>query len=449
MDRQQQMDTSLIDPPCQNPSIDMHDPPGEDSPRHMLNMLNNYCIQAIFERINDVRDYHSAANVCTLFQANAIKCFPVRFKDLVIEDDDALLAIRGPSIEIPLSAAKNYLKILGAQIQSLSWCCQTNGNDVLNTIAEYCGKTLLSLRSEYPHTNWTNILPHLTALEKLDVEISNLTNFELHLPLKHLRLVFGMRPDPVNAWFIQNFPQLESFTLNFMKNLTNDMVIDFLNLNPQLRCLKIHYCFKVGTDIFNDIGRRLPHLEEIGFESNSNITFDENIRQLRHLKKLKSLSLAANVPVDEVMQLLVENQIPIEQLAIDGINDNLANAPAIEGLIKLSVCSLSDEDLLSVVNKHPNLQDLHVTKTSAITIDGVKKALESGKNLLVLTFFVNHFDVNEESYKSVLALAKNRVRVLITINTGTVTVPSDIIAANFKWLGLHILRPIPPKQPRT
>lgn len=164
------------------------------------------------------------------------------------------------------------------------------------------------------------------------------------------------------------------------------------------------------------------------------------MRCLGNLKKLKNLRLNAQICVDKLIELLVENRIPIECLELNGNNNNLANAPAIDGLTKLTVHSVSDDILISLVRKHTKLTFLRVDGTqSNITLDGVKKVLELGRNLTKVLFSVSGLDIDLQNYESVLALVNNRIKLCILItHAGTVTVPSDVIEANFKWFELRI-----------
>lgn len=53
-------------------------PPPQDSPKHILNALNDKCIQQIFSYLisGGILDFFSAAEVCKKFQENAKACFP-------------------------------------------------------------------------------------------------------------------------------------------------------------------------------------------------------------------------------------------------------------------------------------------------------------------------------------------------------------------------------------
>lgn len=70
------MDTNHED----NKLITINDPPDQASPTHILNVLNNDCIQEVFRRLQSIEDFLNAAEVCTQFQENAKHCFPPIYK---------------------------------------------------------------------------------------------------------------------------------------------------------------------------------------------------------------------------------------------------------------------------------------------------------------------------------------------------------------------------------
>lgn len=425
------MDISSIEP-----LMAVQDPPAADSPKHILNILNNHCIQSIFERIDDIRDYHNAANVCTRFQANALKCFPTKLKVLEIDAD------------MPSADALGILKLFGHLLQSVDWwesdIERLEDAEILNAITTYCAKTLKIFEIKKQNLNVSNVLPQFTALETFATRISNVTNFESRSPLKKIEILSQPRDRLESAWFAQSFPQLESISLRMISNLTDQMVIDFLNLNPQLRSIDImdmNKYPKLTTAIFNDIGLRVPRLERLRFETWSRgISFDDNMRQLGNLTELRNLTVAADVPADELIQLMVDNGIPIETLFIDGIGDNIANAPTMPNLRNFNINKVSADNLSLFVKKQPKLTNLYFNG-SEFTMTGLTKILEYGEKLETLDIFTTNFDVDEPSYHSVLASVRNRVKLCITINIGSVTVPPNVIALNAEWFALRVLRP--------
>lgn len=64
-------------------------PPAQDSPKHILSALNDFCIQKILCSLETREDLMCAAESCTRFQKNAISCFRNKFKTLIIEPKGA------------------------------------------------------------------------------------------------------------------------------------------------------------------------------------------------------------------------------------------------------------------------------------------------------------------------------------------------------------------------
>lgn len=59
--------------------------PAQDSPKHILNALNDYCIQIILRKLTNPSDFVRAAETCYRFQANALECFPCDFGKLTFQ----------------------------------------------------------------------------------------------------------------------------------------------------------------------------------------------------------------------------------------------------------------------------------------------------------------------------------------------------------------------------
>lgn len=62
---------------------------------------------------------------------------------------------------------------------------------------------------------------------------------------------------------------------------------------------------------------------------------------------------------------------------------------------------ISDDTLLSFVKNLPELEEIVTEKGSIITINGIKKALEYGKHLLVLIVDTKKITINLDDFKSI------------------------------------------------
>lgn len=88
-------------------------PPPQSSPQHMLNALNDKCIQHILGYlIGGVEDFLSAAEVCEKFQENAKQCYSSIYTDFEISSR------HNQEYHLTLHRVKDYLKIFGHLIKS-------------------------------------------------------------------------------------------------------------------------------------------------------------------------------------------------------------------------------------------------------------------------------------------------------------------------------------------
>lgn len=175
--------------------VDIRVPPPQDSPKNIINILNNDCLQAILLEIKDVHDFYRAAKVCTRFQNNAKECFP--FKKLRIA---YTLEPRGRIHDIVLfDDADAFLSVFGSEIKFLE-CdfLHHNPNYVhyydnkIETMAKYCGNTLVELQ----------------------ITRGEFKKFRPFQMLKKLKLINGSihNFDPVVA-----FPELKNLHLDYVK----------------------------------------------------------------------------------------------------------------------------------------------------------------------------------------------------------------------------------------
>lgn len=95
---------------------DINVPPAQDSPKNIINILDDDCLQAVLLKLEDVYDFFRAAEVCTRFQNNAKQCFP--FKSILFTHELGL--DRWKSYDVVLhDDADKLLSLFGAKIQSI------------------------------------------------------------------------------------------------------------------------------------------------------------------------------------------------------------------------------------------------------------------------------------------------------------------------------------------
>lgn len=164
-------------------------PPSQDSPKHILKALNEDCIQLILRKLENVRDFLNAAETCTRFQANAKITFRAQYKEIRIDE----LKYYNKSIDrytVTLDRLDSFLSIFGHLIMELHYIVLffDKDNEILNMIADYCGKTLNKLRvgptigGKY-HSIYFNTRSKFQALEELEIRRSQVFHCNYHSQL--------------------------------------------------------------------------------------------------------------------------------------------------------------------------------------------------------------------------------------------------------------------------
>lgn len=155
--------------------------------------------------------------------------------------------IEQSSKSISLDLLLNFLKHFGHFLESICWCKTIDNRkyqDIVNMIADSCGKTLKRLKID-GHTVYINAKSPFEVLEIFGMQLAELRNFNSHSQLKCLYLCYldGNQYD----WLTQQFPTLEVAEFIEINELKDNMLSEFLRLNPQLQVLKIKHCNNVTS----------------------------------------------------------------------------------------------------------------------------------------------------------------------------------------------------------
>lgn len=202
-------------------------PPPQDSPNHILNALNDQCIQRVLNfLIGDICDFLNAAEVCKKFQENAKKCYPSIYTYLGIDD-----------YNIPLDRVKNFLSIFGHLIKSLVWEENEQNayeSEILN--AEFCGESLLNLYIRKHSLEFT-VGSKFKLLQKLYLVLCSVNKFKLPPTLKILYVCQPLEFIEL-SWLLETYPNLSDIAFMYFNQLNSKMFIEFQALNPQLQRLE-------------------------------------------------------------------------------------------------------------------------------------------------------------------------------------------------------------------
>lgn len=261
-------------------------PPSEDSPKNIVNILNDDCIQKILLNLDDIVDFLRAAEVCSKFQDNAKMCFPFKTLEFIRNSKK-----RYKPNELTLKYAKRFLSIFGPLVKSikcdfdakftkLTWNClkyyrlKSFCDKQFGFISKYCGKTLIELMICNCHGfKMRSPFQKLKKLEILNVNEPRIFNNKIStncrkkcinatttLPqLTHLKL-----ENVRNVTLIANhFPKIQHVEFNKVKNLKNSLFIDFQRQNPHLQSLYLSCCSGLASSVWRDVGKRMPNIKTL------------------------------------------------------------------------------------------------------------------------------------------------------------------------------------------
>lgn len=398
--------------------------PAQDSPRHILNILNDDCIEAILRRLEKLEDLSSAAGTCVRFQECAKQCFRPKYKRIDINFLQSNLITSASSFVydmIPLNRVSTFLSVFGDLIDDIRWESTHNRNlndEIFQHIAKFCGKTLKKLMIINYHRASFNSQARFQNLEKLTLKNAAPICFDLETPIKYLNINWA-RSIKRRPWFIRHFPHL-TYWDSWVDKLTNAMLSEFLSLNPQLQVLRLRSS-RLTPSILKDIVTHAKDLENLSiscynFRDFPSDVIDENLVYLSELRKLWSFRMDGYVSLEPLINMFVKNNIPIWSLGVDMTSSITRSNPLRLRTLK-RLClgwkdRISEQFIIDLVKEQTSLESITISDKGSITMWGIWKILEYGKNLTELRFYTSNApSIDLEQYNRILALAKNRVKV--------------------------------------
>lgn len=409
--------------------IDISDAPIQNSPKHILSILNDHCIQEILLKIENISDFLNAAEVCKRFHQNSKVCFPERFKKILISDTDHSFNTLSLDVGLPI-----LLNHFGYLLESISWCKTidvSRDQDTFNMIAEFCARTLKTLKIK-GHAVDFNFQMSFQALETFETWFADVRNFNSFSQLKRLSLYYveGSQFD----WLVREFPKLEKVEFVGLYGLKVNVFDEFLQLNSQLRFLKIEQCDTVTSTALQDISCRTPNLKHLTLRLPDN--HKVNLMNLSGLRELKSLEIwYRRASVRALLDLFAENGVPLENLKIYWAILDFDEALGKLKLIKtLTLSTISETMLMKIVEDLPVLQSISVAiETTEVSVHNLVRVLKTGRHLKQLNVRYVEMLLNMNGYNSILALAHGRVQVRLCIR-GEVSVHKETLEANREWI---------------
>lgn len=374
---------------------DIH--PVQDSPKNILNILNDYCIQAILLKVDNILDFYNAAKVCTRFQKNAqTVCFP--FKDILFEDVLKWTGDNEGKYPIPRQCAEDFFSIFGQFVKSIMYeqiddtmnymdfdeysseeesnshmdhinripyksekIVEMNVFEDVDLIQNYCGKNLVKLDISAACECFCYLNSKFESLEELSLNSISATSANLFPKLKELNL---SHLEVSNVNFIANkFPHLKKLWFLGVEQFNNKTFIEFQIHNPQLEELGIYNCEHLTSLVWQDIGKRLPNLVRLNVFHVEEI--DKNMLDLCTLEKLRELTLIKFDWCDSLkplFDLFVDKNLLIEKLSINNLDNEAAISLQKLKMIKnLTISETSNEIVIDIVKELPALEHLEIT----------------------------------------------------------------------------------------
>lgn len=369
--------------------LDLDMPPAQNSEQHILNALDDFCLQRIFRCLNTAADFLNVAETCTRFQDNAKQSFPLKFREICIGHGKYSGKDHSPYISSP--NVRGFLTIFGHLTKSISWCASgdlINDDQISEMIVRFCGRTLEDLLIN----NYSSKFPEqmqFSALQKLTLVNAAPENLHVHSTLKYFSCDHSGNTLMLSLQ-MRTYPKLEYLQLRYVQTMTCDKLIEFLSHNQHLKKLDVRGSVPDLT-ICNRIVRYLSSLEYFEFTF-AGPAFD-SFRHLSDLKCLKYLNIDGIVSLSHIANILSENNVPIEELCIclNPEPRTLENIPMLRKLQKITVEGLQFEELFVLVQSQPLLKEIILvrrfgeTQANRSDLDEIKRAFSCSNNLCKIT----------------------------------------------------------------
>lgn len=327
-------------------------PVESNSPSHMLNVLPDDCLRAIFTMNTlDVNDLLALALTCWRFRNVAIDVFEHNLKS------DPTGLRRGD-----LRTVHEFFHIFGSSLKTLNLLDYTNDDtDVLLRIVIQCCPNLKI---------FSYVLHERQSAKYLRPLLKNLTKLTTSGQTTHIDALFEPNAHyELQTWNLKCtntlFPNTQLINLVHLEldscesAASHQMLEVFCLRNPQIRHLTIKKS-KLDSSI-GSLVQHLPNLETLDVESNTYSVYPHvNLNAFGQLQQLKVLSIKRDIicrdsiSMNHILKLLVENDIHVEHLTLESV----AKTPMIffmKWLKYLRMDCLDDDELTRLSTHLPHL----------------------------------------------------------------------------------------------
>lgn len=238
-------------------------------------------------------------------------------------------------------------------------------------------------------------------------------------------------------------PSLKHVRLNKNVKLTENKLIEFLTLNPQLQQLEISGDY-VSTSALEHIARCLPNLlllrisDYLCDKKFTNRQIYENIMYCSQLRRLINFELLVNknsISPEIVINMFAENDVPIKSLLVTvfenvGRCNNMLILKTLEYFVIYNLdCKNIDELLINLVKIQPALKTISVRQDSSIPFE-IRCML--AQNLSQLKYKIDEAKIYLKNDKSIVSSCRYRKKI-IRFHDGEINLTENILSTKSEW----------------
>lgn len=405
----------------QNESIVPSDSSSSDN---ILVRLNDDCMIKAFEFL-PLSDLCNVADVCRVFEKNALSVFKRRHSDLDLDEllgasdrgneydseygtdnedesvNDARYKLRREPLRLlEMKTVEKLFLHFGAYIQTFDLDVEDEDqrHKILEMLATYCAHEDIEL-NKLKMTDVTigpDYIPRIQTLfdrvKVLDVTGGAFSTVYIGAELTELILEDIHLPEDV-AW---KFEKLQTLSLIDVQESNSGAIESLLHSNPQVKRLIIT---SRTWNFWWNVLRMSSELEELELDVSlepGELDDYDYLARLQHLRVFKFNCMDSSMT--KVLKRFVQYHLPIEELSFS--NFTLEFNACLTGLSKLKKLSLSHGgwygmvQLSNVIKGLPNLEKLYLIGFGCVTIDEIKATIENAPKLN--EFIVNFYDIYKE-----------------------------------------------------
>lgn len=438
----------------QNEYVALPEPKRKRKPRIVKLMdMNADCLLAIFKEM-DPKTLAYVADTSEWFRNLAQYHFRLKYSRF---DFDTFGNFEGTGTE-RLEDAEKFFRNFGGQIVSLKINCayfiqfRNTSDELLRLINQHCYflKTLELFEFTLTNNSAKIMEPIFNSIENLTLHVCTITDFNL-CSMVNLKCLI-LNGNTCYLWsdtLWKHFPKLEEIQLKSLTFLSDDTIVQFVTLNPNLKRIIISDCYSTTTSIFKAIGK-LEHLQEFKYAYGDHYTeqsFQSDLRHLVLLKNIKILKLDFYYSSpSSFIENLITSSVAIEHLVLingignDSLFENIAKMNTLKALELFDIVGLKENHILYFAKNLKQLEMLTIKGEITLTRQGIKTIVREAKQLTCLKIELPEFTLTLPIYLEILDIMQKReesvvLNVTIFGYKEQMAVPDEVAKGkNEKWL---------------